>query len=86
MQVVEKYKDAQIPLETFVTDLQYMDKNQDFTTSDSYPLDQFKAFVQMLHTGNQRWVRAPVMRSTRISDQHDDYFQLLLHMYMRIAF
>jgi hypothetical protein len=54
---VENYKAAQIPLETFVTDTQYMNSDQDFTTSSSYPLDQFQTFVQMLHNGSQRWVR-----------------------------
>ena len=34
--VVQSYAYAKIPLETFVTDSQYMDHDQDFTFSDDY--------------------------------------------------
>jgi len=33
---------ARIPLETFVTDSQYMDKDQDFTFSADYAVDDFQ--------------------------------------------
>ena len=56
-QVVANYIQNQIPLETFLTDIQYMNQNQDFTLSDSYPLDEFQAFVARLHNNSQRWVR-----------------------------
>ena len=54
--VVEKYKQAQIPLETFVTDLDYAAAGEDFTYSAAYPLPKLSAFVQRLHSAGQRWV------------------------------
>ncbi|KAK9915638.1 hypothetical protein WJX75_001864 [Coccomyxa subellipsoidea] len=54
--VVESYMQAQIPLETFVTDSQYMDKDQDFTFSADYALDDFQNFRTLLDKNGQRWV------------------------------
>ncbi len=54
--VVEKYKEAQIPLETFVTDLDYAAASEDFTLSAAYAQPKFSAFVQRLHNAGQRWV------------------------------
>ena len=49
--VVESYMQAQIPLETFVTDSQYMDKDQDFTFSADYAVDDFQvASSSPMHT------------------------------------
>lgn len=56
-QVVANYAQNQIPLETFVTDIQYLNQNQDFTLSDLYPLNEFQTFVERLHNNSQRWVR-----------------------------
>jgi hypothetical protein len=47
--VVESYMQAQIPLETFVTDSQYMDKDQDFTFSADYAVDDFQVASQTQH-------------------------------------
>lgn len=55
-QVVANYIQNQIPLETFLTDIQYMDQNQDLTLSSQYPLGEFSAFVTNLHNNSQRWV------------------------------
>lgn len=54
--VVQNYTLSGIPLETFVTDIPYMDNNQIFTLSADYPLPEFQAFVKRLHAANQRWV------------------------------
>lgn len=40
--IVDSYRYANIPLETFVSDSQYMDGDQDFTLSASYPLPAMK--------------------------------------------
>lgn len=40
--IVDSYRYAGIPLETFVSDSQYMDGDQDFTLSASYPLPAMK--------------------------------------------
>ncbi len=58
--VVENYTLSGIPLETFVTDTPYLDQYQDFTVSSNYPLEQFQAFIQKLHSANQRWVSPPI--------------------------
>lgn len=55
--MVANYIQNQIPLETFVTDIQYLKQNQDFTLSDSYPLNELQTFVARLHNNSQRWVR-----------------------------
>ncbi len=55
-QVVANYIQNQIPLETFLTDIQYMNQNQDFTLSDQYPQSEFATFVANLHNNSQRWV------------------------------
>ena len=57
--VVQRYAEAQIPLETFVTDIQYMNGSQDFTLSEYYPLPAMQAFVAQLHAAGQRWVCVP---------------------------
>ncbi|KAK9822226.1 hypothetical protein WJX81_001471 [Elliptochloris bilobata] len=55
-QILEGYANASIPLDTFVSDSQYMDHDQDFTLGATFPMDQMKAFVAMLRRQNQRWV------------------------------
>ena len=42
-QILEGYANASIPLDTFVSDSQYMDHDQDFTLGSTFPLDQMKA-------------------------------------------
>ena len=41
-QIINGYGNASIPLETFVSDSQYMDHDQDFTYGYTFPLDQMK--------------------------------------------
>lgn len=56
-QVVTNYSRAHIPLETFIVDNQYADGYMDFTFSEGYPQQAFRAFVDGLHAKGQRWVR-----------------------------
>ena len=56
---VQGYRDAAIPLETFVSDSQYMDEDQGFTfgaEGDRFAKSKLKAFVADLHAHGQRWV------------------------------
>ena len=55
--IVDGYAGAGIPLETFVSDSQYMNYNQDFTLGATFPLGEMQAFVAGLHSRGQRWVR-----------------------------
>ena len=55
--IVDGYAGAGIPLETFVSDSQYMDHDQDFTLGATFPLGEMQAFVARLHARGQRWVR-----------------------------
>ena len=55
--IVDGYAGAGIPLETFVSDSQYMDHDQDFTLGAAFPLAEMQAFVARLHGSGQRWVR-----------------------------
>lgn len=41
-QILDGYGNASIPLETFVSDSQYMDHDQDFTLGDKFPMAQMK--------------------------------------------
>lgn len=43
---MDSYRYAKIPLETFVSDSQYMDKDQGFTYSESYPLSGMKVHLR----------------------------------------
>ena len=42
-QILNGYGNASIPLETFVSDSQYMDHDQDFTFGYTFPREQMKA-------------------------------------------
>ena len=54
--IVDGYAGAGIPLETFVSDSQYMDHDQDFTLGAKFPPGEMQAFVAGLHSRGQRWV------------------------------
>ena len=47
-QILNGYGNASIPLETFVSDSQYMDHDQDFTLGYDFPLDQMKVCMARL--------------------------------------
>ena len=55
-QVVADYIQNEIPLETFLTDIQYMNDYQDFSLSNEYSQSEFSDFVNQLHKNGQRWV------------------------------
>ena len=59
--IVDGYTNAGIPLETFVSDSQYMDHDQDFTLGAKFPLADMQAFVAGLHSKGQRWVRSTLI-------------------------
>jgi len=59
---VDGYRAAGIPLETFVSDSQYMRADQDFTLGAAFPPADMRAFVAGLHGRGQRWVRARARR------------------------
>ena len=59
--IVDGYTNAGIPLETFVSDSQYMDYDQDFTLGAKFPLADMQAFVARLHSKGQRWVRSTLI-------------------------
>jgi alpha-glucosidase len=55
--VVANYSEANIPLETMWTDIDYMDRRRVFTNDpDRYPLDLWKDFVDTLHERDQHYI------------------------------
>lgn len=55
--VVGKMKNAGIPLETIWSDIDYMDSYKDFTNDPyRYPIDEYRSFVDTLHSNNQHYV------------------------------
>ncbi|KAK9845865.1 hypothetical protein WJX81_004565 [Elliptochloris bilobata] len=54
--VVDAYEAAGVPLETFISDSQYMDHDQDFTLGYGFHLYDMQVFVAKLHANGQRWV------------------------------
>ncbi|MBW0538014.1 hypothetical protein O181_077729, partial [Austropuccinia psidii MF-1] len=56
-QVITNYSNAEIPLETMWTDIDYMYKRQTFTLDQQYfPLKRMQEIVNYLHTHHQRYV------------------------------
>jgi alpha-glucosidase len=55
--VVDRYQQAGIPVETFWSDLDYMDKRRDFTFDpETYPLEKFQGLLNKLHSNGQHYV------------------------------
>ncbi|VEU22377.1 DEKNAAC103506 [Brettanomyces naardenensis] len=56
-EVVQNFKDFDIPLETIWSDIDYMDSLKDFTTDPyRFPLDKFQRFLNELHNNDQHYV------------------------------
>ncbi|CUM67385.1 uncharacterized protein PRCAT00005079001 [Priceomyces carsonii] len=56
-EVVENFKNFNLPLETIWSDIDYMDSYKDFTNDPyRYPLDKYKAFIDKIHKNNQHYV------------------------------
>ena len=53
-QILNGYGNASIPLETFVSDSQYMNHDEDFTLGDKFPLSDMKvshkSFITRMHS------------------------------------
>jgi alpha-D-xyloside xylohydrolase len=55
--IVQKYKDAKIPLDTQWMDIDYMEAYRDFTTdSSNFPAAETKKFVDQLHADGMKFV------------------------------
>jgi len=68
--VVSKYADAGIPLDSQWMDIDYMEEYRDFTSdATNFPYDEVKSFVDTLHDDGQRFVQIidPGI------EPHDDY-------------
>lgn len=56
-EVVDKYREHGIPLETLWSDIDYMSGYRDFTTDpNTYPQEQFSEFLSDIHKNNQHYV------------------------------
>ncbi len=51
-QILNGYGNASIPLETFVSDSQYMDHDQDFTFGDKFPMSDMKVRLALARRGD----------------------------------
>lgn len=55
--VVEGYREAAIPMEVLISDIDAMDGKRVFTLDPiNYPLDEMRALVKSLHDAGQRWI------------------------------
>lgn len=55
--IVDGYRDANIPLETFQHDIDIYQLYRDFTINDvTYPVPEFTNFIRSLHANHQRYV------------------------------
>ncbi len=55
--VVDGYRDADIPLEVLISDIDAMDGKRVFTLDPvHYPLSEMQAFVEKLHGNGQKWI------------------------------
>lgn len=54
--IVESYEAAGIPLETFVSDSQYMDEDRIFTWGRGFERPAMRDFVAFLHETGRKWV------------------------------
>ncbi|KAF2812253.1 alpha-glucosidase-like protein [Mytilinidion resinicola] len=56
-EVIANYSTAKIPLEVMWTDINYMDKRQDFTTDPQrFKMGMMRELVDVLHSRNQRYI------------------------------
>ncbi|KAF2122790.1 alpha-glucosidase b [Lophiotrema nucula] len=70
-QVVQNFSNANIPLETMWTDIDYMDKYKVFTLGDTFPLDKMRSLIDKLHSDNQHYI---VMVDPAVAYQDYDAF------------
>ena len=54
--IVESYASAGIPLETFVSDSQYMDEDRIFTWGKDFSRSEMRDFVGFLHDSGRKWI------------------------------
>lgn len=71
--VVEGYREAAIPLEVLISDIDAMDGKRVFTLDPvNYPLPDMRALVQSLHDAGQRWI--PIIDpGIKIDPDYDAY-------------
>ncbi|KAJ0418992.1 glycosyl hydrolases family 31-domain-containing protein [Aspergillus carlsbadensis] len=71
--VVNNYSQADIPLETMWTDIDYMDHRKVFTLDqDRFPLQNVRALVDYLHQRNMHYI---VMVDPAVANSNDPVFQ-----------
>ena len=55
--IVDKYRKANIPLETVYLDIDYMDQYRDFTYDEkNFPVGEFKQLVDEMHRNGQKFI------------------------------
>ncbi|KAF2740225.1 alpha-glucosidase b [Polyplosphaeria fusca] len=69
--VVQNYSNANIPLETMWTDIDYMDNHKVFTLGETFPLDKMRSFISELHSNDQHYI---VMVDPAVAYQDYDAF------------